>query len=45
MGVTKRNLLIGLAGIVVLLVSMLVYAQVNAARNYDVDGYQQTTSH
>jgi len=43
MDVSQRNLLIGLAGIAILLVSILAYAQVNASRNYDLPEFQQTT--
>ncbi len=43
MDATKRNLLIGLAGIAILLVSVLVYAQINASRNYDLGVYPQAT--
>ncbi len=41
MNATKRNFVLGLIGIALLLISMLVYAQVGAARNYDLTGVQQ----
>jgi hypothetical protein len=37
MQASKRNLIFGLVGMAVLLISMLVYAQVNASHNYDLD--------
>ncbi|MEO8270822.1 MAG: hypothetical protein ABI557_13950 [Aureliella sp.] len=39
---SQRNLWIGLAGLAVLLVSILVYAQVNATRNFDLGAQPQT---
>ncbi len=41
MDAIKRNLLIGLAGLAVLLAGILVYAQVNAAHNFDAGIPQQ----
>ena len=40
---SKRNLVVGLAGIAVLLVSVLIYAQVNAAHNYELPEFQSGT--
>lgn len=40
MDATKRNLLVGLAGIAILLLSILIYAQVNASHNFDLSAYQ-----
>jgi hypothetical protein len=42
MDVTKRNLIVGLAGIAILMISVLVYAQFNAARNFDLEEFQRT---
>lgn len=39
----KRKLAIGLIGIAILLVSILVYAQFNASRNYDLHAYPPAT--
>lgn len=43
MNTAKRKLAIGLIGIAILLVSILVYAQVNASRNYDLGAYPPAT--
>ena len=40
MDTSKRNLIVGLAGIAILLISVLVYAQVNAAHNYELPELQ-----
>jgi hypothetical protein len=42
MDVTKRNLIAGLAGIAILMISVLVYAQFNAACNFDLEEFQRT---
>ncbi len=44
MNSTQRNLWIGLAGIVALLVCILVYAQVNASHNFDLGTPSQAES-
>lgn len=36
----KRNLIVGLAGMALLLLSVLIYAQVNASHNYDLSDFQ-----
>lgn len=41
MDATRRNLLAGLAGLAILLVSILIYAQVNASHNFDLSAYPQ----
>lgn len=41
MDTTKRNLIVGLVGVAMLLISMLVYAQINASYNYDLGEIQQ----
>ncbi len=43
MNKSKRNLIAGMAGIAVLLVSVLVYAQFNAAHNYELPEFQSGT--
>lgn len=40
MQASQRNLIFGLLGMAVLLVAMLVYAQVNASHNYDLEQLQ-----
>ena len=40
MSASKRKLIIGLVGMAVLLISMLVYAQINASHNYNLDPVQ-----
>ncbi|MCS7465885.1 hypothetical protein NZK35_04255 [Stieleria sp. ICT_E10.1] len=40
MDTSKRNLIVGLAGIAILLISVLVYAQKNAAHNYELPEFQ-----
>jgi len=44
MNKSKRNLIVGMAGIAVLLVSVLVYAQYNAAHNYELPQFQSGTA-
>jgi hypothetical protein len=41
MNASKRNLILGLVGMALLLISMLVYAQVSASHNYDLGNVQQ----
>ncbi|TWU45822.1 hypothetical protein Q31b_09980 [Novipirellula aureliae] len=41
MNTTNRNLVIGLAGLMILLISILIYSQVNASHNYDLGSFQQ----
>jgi hypothetical protein len=41
MDVTKRNLIVGLAGIAILMISVLVYAQFNAAHNFELEEFPQ----
>ena len=41
MDASKRNLLTGLVGVAILLIGILVFAQVNAARNSDLGEYAQ----
>ena len=41
MDVSKRNLLISLVGIAILLVGALAYAQFNASQNYDLPELRQ----
>lgn len=43
MNTAKQKLAIGLIGIAILLVSILVYAQFNASRNYDLGAYPPVT--
>jgi formate hydrogenlyase subunit 3/multisubunit Na+/H+ antiporter MnhD subunit len=43
MDVSKRNLITGLVGIVLLLIGVLVYAQVTASHNFELGEYQQQT--
>jgi formate hydrogenlyase subunit 3/multisubunit Na+/H+ antiporter MnhD subunit len=38
---SKRNLIAGLVGIVVLLIGVLLYAQVTASHNFDLSEYGQ----
>ena len=38
---SKRNLILGMVGMALLLIGMLVYAQVNASHNYDLGNVQQ----
>lgn len=40
MQASKRNLILGLVGVAVLLISMLLYAQWNASHNYNLDQIQ-----
>ncbi len=40
---SKRNLIVGIAGIAVLLVGVLLYAQFNAADNYHLPEFQGGT--
>lgn len=40
MQASQRNLILGLVGMAVLLISMLVYAQYNASHNYNLDQMQ-----
>ena len=42
MDAAKRNLAIGLVGMLILLISVLVYAQVNASYNFDLGKYEQS---
>ncbi len=43
MEATKRNLLIGMTGLALLLIGILAFAQVNAARNFDQVASPQST--
>lgn len=39
MNKSKRNLIVGMAGIAALLISVLIYAQFNAAHNYELPDF------
>lgn len=41
MDASKRNLITGLVGIVVLLIGVLVYAQVTSSQNFELGEYGQ----
>jgi hypothetical protein len=43
MNKSTRNLIVGMAGIAVLLIGVLVYAQYNAAHNYQLPEFQHGT--
>ena len=43
MGVSKRNLIAGLVGMAILLISVLVFAQVNAAPHFEMREHVQQT--
>jgi hypothetical protein len=42
MDVSNRNLVVGLAGIAILLISVLVYAQFDAAQNFELPELEQS---